>query len=307
MSYTSQVKDEILEQERSNIYAISFLSGFVRNNYYIKDNYLFLSIYNDKLKNKLINMFNNLYHIKFIIEENNKNNNFISKYTLKTNEKIDFLLESLGVIDTKGKYLNQVPEYIISDEDLKKEYIKGCFISCGSINDPKTSKYHLELLINNKFETVKLQSLINYYELNSKIIDRNNRYMIYIKEAEKICDFIKVLGANKSVLYYENIIIYHEKKNQTNRLNNCEQANVDKTIQSSQETLDAIEKIENNNMLDILDESDIKVIEYRKKYRESSLKELANKMSKKENRTITKSYLNHKFRKIRNIASNIVK
>ena len=246
MSYTSQVKDEILEQERSNIYAISFLSGFVRNNYYIKDNYLFLSIYNDKLKNKLINMFNNLYHIKFIIEENNKNNNFISKYTLKTNEKIDFLLESLGVIDTKGKYLNQVPEYIISDEDLKKEYIKGCFISCGSINDPKTSKYHLELLINNKFETVKLQSLINYYELNSKIIDRNNRYMIYIKEAEKICDFIKVLGANKSVLYYENIIIYHEKKNQTNRLNNCEQANVDKTIQSSQETLDAIEKnIEN--------------------------------------------------------------
>ena len=60
-------------------------------------------------------------------------------------------------------------------------------------------------------------------------------------------------------------------------------------------------------MLDILDESDIKVIEYRKKYRESSLKELANKMSKKENRTITKSYLNHKFRKIRNIASNIVK
>ena len=307
MSYTSQVKDEILEQERSNIYAISFLSGFVRNNYYIKDNYLFLSIYNDKLKNKLINMFNNLYHIKFIIEENNKNNNFISKYTLKTNEKIDFLLESLGVIDTKGKYLNQVPEYIISDEDLKKEYIKGCFISCGSINDPKTSKYHLELLINNKFETVKLQSLINYYELNSKIIDRNNRYMIYIKEAEKICDFIKVLGANKSVLYYENIIIYHEKKNKTNRLNNCEQANVDKTIQSSQETLDAIEKIENNNMLDILDESDIKVIEYRKKYRESSLKELANKMSKKENRTITKSYLNHKFRKIRNIASNIVK
>ena len=112
-----------------------------------------------------------------------------------------------------------------------KSYLRGTFLARGSVNDPKTS-YHLELLYDNKYEAVFVQRLLNQFDMNSKIIIRDTKYMVYIKEAEKISDFLKIISAYKSVLYYENIRIYKEQKNNTNRLNNCEQANIDKVIDS---------------------------------------------------------------------------
>ena len=129
--------------------------------------------------------------------------------------------------------------------------------------------------------------------------------MVYLKESEKIGDFLKLIKAYKSVLYYEDVRVLREQKNITNRLKNCEQANVDKIIATCNNQLKDIEDIENIIGIGILDEKLQQVAEYRKKYPESSLTELSEIMSLETQSSITKSGLNHRFRKIKEIATRL--
>ena len=129
--------------------------------------------------------------------------------------------------------------------------------------------------------------------------------MVYIKEAEKISDFLKIISAFNAVLYYENIRIYKEQKNNTNRLNNCEQANMDKIIETCNNQLKDIELIEEKMGLDLLDDKTKEACLYRKKYPETSLTELSKIISMETNSNITKSGMNHRFRKIKEIANRL--
>ena len=153
--------------------------------------------------------------------------------------------------------------------------------------------------------TIFINKLLNTYDLNSKIIKREKNYTVYIKEAEKISDFLRVIKAFSAVMYFEDIRIYRDHKNMTNRLNNCEQANMDKVFMTANKQINDIEKLYELDMVDLLDEKLKTVIEYRMKYKESSLKELAEIMSFETGTEITKSGLNHRFRKIREILDNI--
>ena len=131
--------------------------------------------------------------------------------------------------------------------------------------------------------------------------------MIYIKEADKISDFIKILDATKAVLYYENIRVYRDEKNMTNRLNNCEQANIDKIISTATRQLDDIKVLEDTASISLLDDKCQELVRYRKEYPEASLQELANIISNDTKKKITKSGLNHRFRKITDLAEKIKK
>ena len=103
-------------------------------------------------------------------------------------------------------------------------------------------------------------------------------------------------------MYYENVRIYREEKNKTNRLNNCEQANMDKVFETANEQLKQIEIIEQNDGKMLLDDKTKQALEYRKKYPETSLKELAEIISVETGKSITKSGLNHRMRKIKDLA-----
>ena len=116
------------------------------------------------------------------------------------------------------------------------------------MNDPKKSRYHLEFFDDNKEYAEYISYLLNLYYLNSKYIKKDNKYMIYIKEAEKIGDFLRILNATNALFYYEDIRIYRDHKNMTNRLNNCEQANVDKIIQTAAIQISHIEAIKENGL-----------------------------------------------------------
>ena len=129
--------------------------------------------------------------------------------------------------------------------------------------------------------------------------------MVYLKASEEISDFIKVLGAMNSLFYYEDIRIYRDHKNMVNRLNNCEQANMDKVIGTAVKQLKDIEILKNNDLLDVLDVKLLDVIKYREMYPESSLQEISEIMNRELEYSITKSGLNHRFRKISEIVSKI--
>ena len=131
--------------------------------------------------------------------------------------------------------------------------------------------------------------------------------MVYIKEAEKISDFLKLIKAFNGVMYYEDIRTYREKVNLNNRINNCEQANVEKSMASSNRQIKDIEIIKAYDAYDLLDDKVKVVAEYRIKYPESSLIELSQIISVETKNKITKSCVNHRLRKIRELAEKLQK
>ncbi len=308
MSYTVSIKEEIVNIKSSNSELIAELSAYIRNNGIITNKKVTMTTENKEVVNHLVESLKDIYNVKSKVEVI-ENLNFSKKdlYQITIDDNISKLLQKLGIWDTNNKYLGTVPDYIVGGNEEIRAYLRGVFEGVGSINDPKTSRYHMELLINKSKEAVFVQKLLNIFELNAKILSRDKGYMIYIKEAEKISDFIKILGANKAVLYFEDIRVYRDKKNKTNRLNNMEQANMDKIIQTAALQLEQIEVIEKNDGIMLLDDKTKETLEYRKKYPEASLKELAEIISIETNKPITKSGLNHRLRKIKDLADKFNK
>ena len=224
---------------------------------------------------------------------------------IKIKEKVNFILNDLSLINSNNSRKKVPKDYIVAELEEKKSYLRGAFLICGSINDPKTSRYHMEFVINNKSTAEFVNKLLNQLNYKSKIIKREKNYMVYVKESERISDFIKLLNAYNSLFYYEDIRIYRDHKNMTNRLNNCEQANMEKVISASNKQMEDIEKLLNYIDFDLLDEKLKEVITYKKKYPESSMEELAFIISKETDKKITKSGINHRFRKIKELVSKI--
>ncbi len=306
MSYTTNIKNEIAFIERTKSEIIAELSGFIRNNGYIDNDKLFLTTENINIKDRIVTLIEKLYEINVNIEIKN-NLNFSKKdlYVIIIENKLELIAKDIGFLDENKNYLLIPPEYIVGANEEIRAYLRGVFLSQGSINDPKTSRYHMELLISRPDEAVFVQKLLNIFDLNAKILNRDKGYMIYIKEAEKISDFIKIIGAVKAVLYFENIRTYHDKINHTNRLNNCEQANIDKVVNAAASQLKNIKILEENLAVELLDDKTKEALVYRKKYPEASLKELSEIISIETGNKITKSGLNHRFRKINELAEKI--
>ena len=308
MSFTVQIKEEISNIKSSKSELMAELSAYIRNNGEFKNDSMIMTTENKFLVDHLLESMKDIYQVNPQVEVI-ENLNFSKKelYQITISKEDHFVLKDLGILDDNNNYYETVPSYIVGANEEIRGYLRGVFLGVGSINDPKTSRYHMELLITKPQESVFVQKLLNIFDLNAKILNRDKGYMIYIKEAEKISDFIKILGANKAVMYYEDVRVYHDKKNRTNRLNNCEQANMDKVIETATSQLEDIEIIEQNDGVMLLDDKVKEALTYRKKYPESSLKELAEIISIETNKPITKSGLNHRLRKIKELADGFRK
>lgn len=305
-SFSMKVKSEIIKLDSGKSEKISLLSSYIRNNAIITEDSILINTENIDISKYIFNLINELYSVLPIITVR-KSFNFKKgmSYLLKINNKKNLILKDLSLVNNDGYFINIPRRYIYEDDEDKKSYIRGLFLATGSINDPKTARYHLEFLIDDYDYSLFVCELLDDYGLNSKLIERNNGFMVYIKEAEKISDFLKILKAFNSVFYYEDIKAYREHKNMVNRLNNCEQANVEKTINSALSQVNDIELIEKTIGLDALDEKLKIVAIYRKKYKEVSLNELSKIISIENGINLTKSGLNHRMRKIREIASSL--
>ena len=304
MSFTGNIKEEVTRLEGNILEYLAELSCIIRNNAIIDEN-ITITIENNAVARRIFKLIKSIYDVTpqiTVRKRYNFNNNL--SYILKIKKKNEIILKDLSIV-INNEYQNIPKSYLINDEECLRAYLRGLFIATGSINDPKTSRYHLEFIVNNSEYAKFIMNILNKFHLNSKIIKREKNYMVYIKEAEKISDFLRIINAYQGVMYFEDIRIYRDHKNMTNRLNNCEQANVDKIFLTAQKQLDDIDKLRKHDLLDILDPKIKEVIEYREKYPESSLQELSEIMSEELDYPITKSGLNHRFRKIKEIVSHL--
>lgn len=296
MSFTSKIKTELSKQKYNKLEQQTLLSALIKNE---QTNGIKLSTENKDVANLIFNILSQNYNIipKITIRKGyNYNKNLI--YIIELIDQTEKIKKELS-LDT-----NIPREELIKEENQIRTYIKGVFLSKGSINDPKTSRYHLEIISTTLEYAEFINSILNKYNLNSKILKRENKYMIYIKESEKIGDFLRLLGTTKALLYYEDIRIYRDHVNMTNRLNNCEQANVDKIIETASKQVKDIELIQKYG-IELLSEKEQLAATYRLKYKEASLQELSEIMTLETNTPITKPGLHHRFTKIKKLAQKI--
>lgn len=306
MSFTTTIKEEISRIENTKSENISELSGFMRNNGSYTLDEIDLITENATVAKRIYQLVKNLYDVSCEVE-NRKGNNFSKNnlYLIMINEKVDLMLTDLSIIDDNEEYLDKPNQYIVDTEEDIRAYLRGAFLSKGSINDPKTSRYHLEYLIEDIREARFINDILNSFELNSKVLAREKGYMVYVKEAEKIGDFLRLINAYNAVMYYEDIRIYRDHKNMTNRLNNCEQANIDKIIETATNQISEIEYLKQTIGIEILDDKTKEAAEYRLKYPDASLLELSEIITYETGKPITKSGLNHRFRKIKEMVNRM--
>lgn len=298
MSFTSNIKNEISSIEYGESEKMAELSAILNISVKIYEDKFEIYTENISVARRIYLLIKEIYHVEIDMDTGYNSLRGNKLVLLSVHDKIDLILSDLCI--QKNNERIYVPDnYLVDEEHDKQAYLRGVFMICGSINDPKTSRYHLEFVISNEDTANYVNNLLNEFYFNSKVIKRDKNYMVYIKESEKISDFIKLLNARTSLFYYEDIRIYRDHKNMTNRLNNCEQANVDKMIQASSEQLELIRKLRETRDFDLLEQGIKDICIYKEKYPESSMAELAEIISTETERPITKSGINHRFRKIK--------
>lgn len=244
-------------------------------------------------------------HTKLLVKKSNslKKNNI---YMVLIPEEVDVkgLLQELGIIEKDGLFNIHygVPGEVIKNENCKRAYIKGAFLGGGSISNPEKT-YHLEFVTHDQDYANELSDLINSYKLNSKVIQRKNSFVIYLKEGEQIVDLLNIIGSHNALLELENIRIMKEMRNNVNRIVNCETANLSKTVNAAVRQVESIKLIESEIGLDRLPKNLKEVAKLRLAFPDESLKELGAML----NPPVGKSGVNHRLRRIEKIADELRK
>ena len=181
-----------------------------------------------------------------------------------------------------------------------RAFLRGAFLGGGSISDPEKN-YHMEFVTNNEDFANSLKDLINSLGFNSKIVSRKNNYVVYLKESEQISDLLSIIGAHNALLSLQNTKIVKEMRNNVNRIVNCETANLSKTVNAAVRQVENIRFIQETIGISSLPENLQEIARIREEYEDMTLKELGEML----NPPIGKSGVNHRLRKIEEIANKL--
>ena len=188
------------------------------------------------------------------------------------------------------------------DEQLARLYIREAFIKSGSMNAPN-KKYHLQIMFKNNKKAEEMRKLLENFNINAKVIPKDKEYMLYLKDGEEISNFLALIGANNSVLRFEEERVIKETRNEINRIVNCETANLNKTINASVKQIEDIKLIKKMKKFNSLPDNLKEIAELRLENPDMPLSELGKQLSK----PISKSGVNHRLKKISLIANDLQK
>ena len=186
------------------------------------------------------------------------------------------------------------------DEQIARLCIREAFIKSGSMNDPN-KKYHLQIMFKTKKKAEEMQKLLENFYIHPRIIKKENNYMLYLKEGEEISQFLALIGANNTVLKFEEVRVIKEKRNDINRLVNCETANLNKTINAAVKQIEDIKFIKAKGKFTALPENLQEIANLRIENPDLSLVELGKLLKE----PIGKSGVNHRLKKISTIAKDL--
>ena len=301
MSYASQVKKELTNLEVHPEHARAELSALIRMNgsLSLAQHHFILNIQteNPALARRIYSLLPQLYTVdselvvrrKMKLQKN-------KQYIVRLRQHVQAILADLRIVQKDSFQIRtDISEDIWSSQQRARSYLRGAFLAGGSVNNPETSRYHLEIYTLYEDQNQGLVKLMNQFQLNARATQRRNGFIVYLKEAEKISDFLQIIGATASMLKFEDIRIVRDMRNSVNRLVNCENANINKTIKAAAKQVANIRYYQENFGLEKLPVKLKEIAELRLDNPEVSLTELAQMVP---GGPISKSGINHRLRKL---------
>lgn len=305
-SFASQVKKELTQLEVHPEHAKAELSALIRMNgtLTIVNHQLGLDVQteNPAIARRLYSLIKQLYaqEASLIVRRKmklKKNN----QYLVRLKQDVQPMLQDLQILDELGFGINtSVSEKILGEPQRMRSYLRGAFLAGGSINNPETSRYHLEVYSLYEDHNHDILTMMNHFGLNARTTARRSGFIVYLKEAEKISDFLNVIGATSAMLKFEDIRIMRDMRNSVNRLVNCETANMSKTVDAAQRQIENINYLATHGGLDKLPDKLRYMAETRLAHPDVSLTELGQLIP---GGPISKSGVNHRLRKLNELAS----
>lgn len=307
VSYASDVKKELTSLKVHPEHAKAELAAFLRMNgiLNIHDHHFSLDIIteNPAIARRIFSLIKKAYQVEPLLIVSRKmklkKNN---QYLVRLQQQVKEIFTDLEIWTSKKGLLTHVPDRIMKSRQGAMSYLRGAFLAGGSVNNPATSRYHLEIYSTYADHNRDLAELMNhYFYLNAKTTKRRRGYIVYLKEAEKIGDFLHVVGAVNAMLSFEDLRIMRDMRNSVNRLVNCDTANMKKTASAAARQVEDIKLIAQKQGLDELPEKLHNLARFRLAHPEYSLKEVAAQVP---DGPISKSGINHRFKKLQQLADS---
>lgn len=309
MSFSRKVKEELARQENparhcrlAEFAAIFELSGRVKE---LSPGRYCLEIHTENLtvakKSDMLlrQMFQTTVEVR--VRNHNLQGNTVSYDVIVQSRKgVAAILKAVKRMDGKGNLMGgeqAVQPVLVQNACCKRAFLRGAFLVAGSVTDPEKA-YHLEIAVISGAFAEQIQKIMIFFGLEAKIVIRKKYRVVYIKEGAQIVDFLNVVEAHVALMDFENIRIVKEVRNSVNRQVNCETANISKTVTAAAKQIEDINYIECNMGLRQLAKGLREIAELRLEYPDSSLQELGQML----NPPISKSGVNHRLRKLGNVA-----
>lgn len=303
MSFSSEVKKELLGLNIENkCCEKGFLFGMLQgasdlvlsknNTRIIVKSYLLPAI------QKTMQIIKNNYNVETIIKYGDVDH---------LNKKRYYYLEIKNQLDSiiKEYFLNPFALIksdcrILENDCCKNAFLRALFISRGSINDPRKNCYHLEITCHRSDLAILVKEILANNEIESKIRERKNNYVVYVKKSECISNTLALIGAASGVFYFEDSRIVRDLSNMANRMTNCDIANVKKSTESARKQLKAIEYIRKKGYFGKMPLRLQTMALMREEYPDSTLEELAEYSDNFFGKSLTKSGISHCLRSLVN-------
>jgi DNA-binding protein WhiA len=222
-------------------------------------------------------------------------------YIVRVPNQVQELLSELRIVSEGFVFTPGIDKQIIRNNCCKRAYLRGAFLAGGSVNNPEGSSYHLEIVSSYEEHCRSLCRLANRFELNARCIERKKGFVLYLKEGEKIIEFLSIIGAHQALLRFEDVRIMKDMRNSVNRIVNCETANLNKTIGAAVRQIENIRLLQKNIGLENLPEKLREVAKIRLQHPDLNLKEVGDMLKG----NVSKSGVNHRLRKIDEMAEKL--
>lgn len=309
MSFSGKVKDELSKQcpvarhcQIAEVAAIISLCGRIgisqNDTYSVR-----IHTENIAVARKYFTLLKKAYNIdtEISIRQSSKLRNYT--ITIKHHKDAMKVLQASKLIDEYGEIcenLSVSSNILIQKECCKRAFIRGAFLASGSISDPEKF-YHFEIVCTTEDKAVQLKNIIQYFNIEAKIVERKKHFVVYIKEGAGIVDILNVMEAHVALMDLENVRILKEMRNSVNRKVNCETANLKKTVSAAVKQIEDIKFIRDKVGLSVLSDNLEEMARLRLDNPDASLKELGEMLTP----AVGKSGVNHRLRKICEIADDL--
>lgn len=303
MSFSKRCKKEILKKEPEykeidmELLAYFYFQGSIR---IVKNSYQILFKASENIEARYIyKIIKEKYKYSPAMEIQNKRKFSKERSFIVLVEDSLVSDKILKLADTYNLYEMEKFYENLKTREQKKIILKLAFLLKGSINDPYRG-YNLEINLQQKEEALLIGKIMEDFYINPKLNLRNDLYCVYIKDSDKISDFLAIIGANKSLFDLENVRAMKSIRNDINRQTNFDKANIDRTVKAAFRQIDAINKLKDKNILENLSEDLQEISELRLTYPYISLEELGKIMTP----ALSKAKVNYRLQKLIKLAES---